>query len=459
MSPANKLERLTQNLAQIDAASTARVRLAKLFDEGTFVEIDAFAKAMGDGDTVVSGYGTVDGSTVFAFAQDRAASSGAVDKVHADKIKKIYALATKTGAPVVGIYDSNGASLASPAETMAAYGELLALSNNISGVVPQVSVVLGPCVGSAALIAMGADFVVMSGKAELTLTPPAQGSAQTAAETGVAHILANDEEGAIASARKIISLLPANNLAQAPVWDYAEAAGAGDVLAAAGEDISKSTIAAVAGSIADDASIVELQAEFGKGAYAALATIGGQVVGISAAFGALASDECAKLARLVSICDAFSIPVVTLVHTAGFEASANGARDAARLAHVYAEATTPKVSLVVGEAYGSAYIALAGKGANADVAYAWPGAVISPLKPETAVAFLYSDRITAEKNREAVESEYKDNEASPFAYAQCGQLDAVIDPAKTRATLLSALDMLASKRVSTLPKKHSNILL
>ncbi len=457
MSPANKLERLTQNLSQIDPASAARVRLAKLFDEGTFVEIDAFAMAMGNAGAAVIGYGTVDGSTVFAFAQDSGSASGAVDKVHAQKIKKVYSLATKTGAPVVGIYDSNGASLASPADTLAAYGELLALSNNISGVVPQLSVVLGPCVGSAALIALGADFVIASEAAELSLGVPAEGSSKIAAETGVVHILTKDEDQAIASAKKLLALLPSNNLCEAPAWDYAETAGAQNVLAVAGENPCGSDIAEVVKSIADDASVLELQSEFGKGCYAALATVGGQVVGVAAAFGALAADECAKLARLVSICDAFSIPVITLVNTSGFDSSALGARDAAKLAHVYAEATTAKVSVVAGKAYGGAYIALAGKGANADMTFAWPGAVISPLKPETAVAFLYSDRITADKTREAVEAEYKDNEASPFAYAASGQLDAVINPVDTRAKVISALDMLSGKRVATLPKKHSNM--
>lgn len=457
MSPANNLERFTQNLIQIDPASAARVRLAKLFDEGTFVEIDAFAMAMGDAGAVVTGYGMIDGSTVFAFAQDSSSASGAVDKVHADKIKKVYSLATKTGAPVVGIYDSNGASLANPADTMAAYGELLALSNNISGVVPQVSVVVGPCVGSAALIALGADFVVMSKNAEISLGVPAQGNAQTAAESGVAHIVTETEDEAIAQAAKIISLLPSNNLSDAPEWDYAEAAGAQDVLTKAGENPCGSDIAEVVKSIADDGSVVELQKDFGKGAYAALATIGGRAVGVAAAHGTLTSDECAKLARLVSICDAFSVPVVTLVNTDGFDASAAGVRDAARLAHVYAEATTAKVSVIAGKAYGGAYIALAGKGANADIVYAWPGAVISPLKPETAVAFLYSDRITADKTRETVEAEYKENEASAFAYAACGQVDTIINPIETRAKLICALDMLSGKRVSTMPKKHGNI--
>lgn len=453
MSPANQLERLTQNLSQLDPASAARVRLARLFDEDTFVEIDAFAAAMGNAGTVVTGYGTIDGRTVFAFAQDSTSASGAMDRVHADKLKKVYSLAAKTGAPIAGIYDSNGGELADPAQTMAAYGELLALSNNLSGVVVQISVLLGPCVGSAAMIALGADFVVMSEEAEVTLGAPEKGDAAAAAAAGIAHILEKTENDAIDAAKRLISLLPSNNLSDAPEWDYAETAGAGEALLALGTD----DISEIVKNLADDGSVLELQKTFGNGAYAALATLGGQAVGIASATGTLSADGCAKLARLMSICDSFSIPVITLVNTEGFDASAAGARDAARLAHIYAEATTAKVSVITGKAYGSAYIALAGKGANADISFAWPGAVISPLKPETAVAFLYSDRITADKPRAAVEAEYTENQASPFAYAACGQVDAVINPAQTRAHLISALDMLSGKRVSTLPKKHGNM--
>lgn len=451
MSSANKLALLSEKLKTIDKASPARVRLSKLFDEDTFVEIDAFAMAGENAAAVVTGYGSVDGSTVFAFCQDSTVASGAIGKAHAAKIKKVYELAAKTGSPVVGIYDSKGADLAAPYDTMAAYGELLALSNNLSGVVPQISLVLGTCAGGAALIASGADFIVMSEEGEFFLSSPASGeacSAKHAAAEGVAHIVAKDENEAVEAARKIISLLPLNNLAEAPIWDFEEVSGSTHALSegAALTDIVK--------NIADAGSVTELQAGFGKDAFAALATIGGQAVGIVGVSGSLSKDESAKLARTVSICDAFSIPVVTLVNTEGFSGSV---RDTAVLAHVYAEATTPKISVVFGKAYGSAYIALAGKGANADMAYAWPGAVISPLKPETAVAFLYNDRITADKSRQDVEAEYADTEASAFAYAERGMIDAVIEPTATRAVIISAIDMLSGKRVNTLPKKHSNM--
>lgn len=452
MSSANKLALLSEKLKTIDEASPARARLIKLFDENTFVEIDVFAKAGENAAAVVTGYGSVDGSTVFAFCQDSTVASGAIGKAHAAKIKKVYELAAKTGSPIVGIYDSKGADLAAPYDTMAAYGELLALSNNLSGVVPQVSLVLGTCAGGAALIASGADFIVMSEEGEFFLSSPASGeacSAKNAAEEGVAHILAKDESEALEAARKIISLLPLNNLAEAPIWDFEEVSGSTDVLNGEGAVLTD-----IVKNIADAGSVTELQAEFGKDAFAALATIGGQAVGIVGVSGSLGKDECAKLARTVSICDAFSIPAVTLVNTEGFSGSV---RDTATLAHVYAEATTPKISVVLGKAYGSAYIALAGKGANADMAYAWPNAVISPLKPETAVAFLYNDRITAEKSRQDVETEYADTEASAFAYAERGMIDAVIEPSATRAVIISAMDMLSGKRVNTLPKKHSNM--
>lgn len=473
MSPVSRLELLSENLKKIDSSSPARVRLNKLFDENTFVESDALAKSMDEVAAVVTGYGAIDGSTVFAFCQDSSVSAGAVGKAHAAKIKKVYETAAKVGAPVIGIYDSKGADLKNSYDAMAAYGELFAASNNISGVVPQIALILGTCAGSATLVAGGADFIVMSKEGEFFLTPPSvadkddienkfAGSAKNAAESGAAHIVCKSEDESIAAVRKLVSMLPLNNLSAAPIWDFAEKEGSADALRAACENIDASSAKDIAENIADADSVIELQSEFGKNAFTAIATIGGMACAVVGAFGEIGIDEAAKLTRMVSICDSFSIPVVTLVNTEGFTASSKSeltgsVRRAAMLAHVYAEATCPKVSVVVGKAYGSAYIALAGKGANADVAVAWPSAVISPLKPEAAVAFMYNDRITKETSRDEVVAQYKDNEASAFAYANDGQLDSVIDPAATRSVIISSLDMLAGKRVNTLPKKHSNM--
>lgn len=449
-------------------ATAARERLTALFDPDTFVEVGTLVKTGCDGSGVITGYGLVEGSPVYAFSQDSTQKSGAVGAAQGSKIKKIYDLALKTGAPVVGIYDSNGAAVDEGLDAMAAYGEMLCWSNNLSGVVPQVSLVLGVCAGSAALIAASADFVVMSEKAELFLTTgdaESASDAKNAAASGVAHIVEKDDAQAITAARSLISLLPSNNLSAAPMCDFTAADGAEAALTAAAGNIDAADLSEIAKQVVDANSLIELQPEFsGCQARVGLATIAGSTVGIVCASnsGKICSNGSSKIARFVTICDSFQIPVVTIVNCEAFAPAPGhsfrgGVREVAKLAHVYAEATTPKVAVVVGKAYGSAYIALAGRAANADYTVAWPSATISALSPQTAIAFLGGDRITAEVSREQAEADYAANDASAFAAAAKGHIDDVIDPAQTRSVLISALDMLAGKRVSTLPKKHGNI--
>lgn len=470
----SKISALANAREQAKAATPAREALAKLFDPDSFIELDAFAKSNGEDVGVVIGYGAIEGCPVYAFAQDSTVHDGAVGRIHAAKVKKVYDLAVKTGAPVVGIYDSNGADLREGSGALSAYGEMLLASNQISGVVPQISLVLGTCAGSAAMVAASADFVVMEQSAQLFLTAPAvtqakgeklegAGSAENAAKAGVAHLVEESREAAIARTRALVSLLPMNNLSSPPVCDFTEAAGAGEYLRGVCENMGGADMKDIVASIVDCGSAIELQAQFGEGAYCALATLGGFTVGVAATVGErLSAAECAKIARCVSICDAFQIPVITFVNTQGFAASAaqelSGlVRECAKVAHVYAEATTPKISVVLGDAFGPAFIALAGKNANADVAVAWPSAVISALAPETAVAVLCEDEITAEKSRAQVEAEYRETRAGALNAAADGIVDDVIDPADTRQVLLSALDMLAGKRVTKLPKKHGNL--
>lgn len=474
MSAESKMNALAAAREGISKDTPARERLAMLFDPDSFVELDALAKVGGESAGVVTGYGAIEGSPVFAFAQDSTVAGGAVGKTHGAKIKKLYDLAVKTGAPVVGIYDSNGARLAEGNDALNAYGEMLLWSNNLSGVVPQISVVLGVCAGSAAMIACSADFVIMSEKAELFMTAPftakangekaeGAGSAANAAKAGMVHMVEADDKSALESARRLISMLPLNNLSAAPICEAAAVSGAEAALTAACENMAAANAADIVKNVVDAGSVVEIQAGFAKRVYTALATLGGSTVGVVATTGEeICPGCCAKIARLVSVCDAFQIPVVTFVNTKGFKASAEAelhgmVREAAKVAHVYAEATTPKVAVVTGEAYGAAYIALAGRNANADVTLAWPSAVISALPVETAVAVLCSDDITAEKPRAQVEEEYRSTKASAFQAAADGYIEDVIDPASTRSVLISTLDMLAGKRVSNLPKKHGNM--
>lgn len=465
MSALGKIE---EARAKAGSDSAARKRIALLLDENSFVEMDGFAAVDGEPAGVVCGFGAVMGSPVAVFSQDVSSNGGAVGAVHAAKICKVYDTAIKTGVPVVGIYDSHGARVKEGVAALAACGELLLRSNNLSGVVPQISLVLGTCAGTSAMLAASADFVVMSEKAEFFMANPAAekevkgaGSAANAAKSGVAHIVRKDDEEACEAARKLISMLPLNNLAAPPVSEFEEAANSEALLKAAN---GATPVADLVGAICDAGSAVELFADFGeKCAYTAIATMGGFPCGIIATRGEkLCAAGSAKIAKVVSMLDSFQIPVLTLVNTPGFDVSAAGelcgsVRDMARLAHVYAEATTAKVAVITGKAYGAAYVALAGRAANADYTVAWPTAVISALEPQTAVALLYSDKITAEKSRADIEREYAECEASPLASAKAGFIDDIIDPAVTRPAILAALDLLSAKRVQRAPKKHSNI--
>lgn len=464
MSSANKIEKLSELRAAVDPGCPARARLASLFDEGSFVELDAFVKAENGEAGVVAGYGTVEGGMVYAFSQDVTADKGAVSVAHAKKIKKVYSLAAKTGCPVVCIYDSNGAKLSEGGDMLNAYSQMLLWSNNLSGVVPQIAVVLGTCAGVAAMLAAGADYLIMSKDAELFLTAPFvssangydtenAGTAEAAAEAGVASLVCEDEGAALAETRRLLTMLPQNNLASLPFFDFAEPAEAFDP-----EGCPKLVVE----GIADADSLVELDAGYANGVYTWLGTM----AGVTTAFVATSSknpldaDACAKAARFVKTCDAFNIPVVTLLNSVGFalDSDIKLVKEAAKLASAYAEATTAKISVITGKAYGAAYIALGSKNSNADVTLAWPQAEISALPTETAVEFLWEDRFagTTDVNatRAALREEYADTVASPFEAAKNGFIEEVIAPEETRRAVIGLLEVLAGKRETKLPKKH-----
>ena len=432
-------------------ASPAADRLSKLFDDGVYTEIGSAVKCGDAPAGVITAYGYVDGSPVYAFAQDISVKSGAVSKQHAAKICKIYDLASRNGVPVVGVFDSNGAFVQDGAEALAAYSDMLMWANNLSGVVPQISVVAGTCAGSAALIACSADVVIVTEDAELYLASGAGKNGAAAAENGTAAILAKDDSEAMESARKLLSMLPANNISAAPEFEFSAPAKAAEGKAA---DIAE--------ALADEGSIVELSAKFGTAAYTAVATLSGSAVGIAATnktADKLTSDDSAKLARFVRTCDAFSIPVVTVIDTEGFETEDN-IRDLAKLASAYSEATTLKISVVTGKAYGSAMVALGT--ANADMTFAYPDAVIAPLAPVTAAEFLMHDKlkgaadVKAERNKLA--AEYAENEASAFNAADKGCVDEIITSDEARNKIVSVLELMAGKRLTKrLPKKHSNM--
>lgn len=467
MSEANGLARLAAEKGALQD-SAARRRLQTLFDEGSFTELDRFAKNGENLGEVITAYGSIAGAPAYAFSQDVSVSSGAMGRVQAKKIARVLDLAAENGLPVVGIYDSNGAHLDEGADALAAYGELILRSNRLSGVVPQISVVLGACIGTSALLASLADVTVMAEGAELYCVSPAVagdkagkvGAAHTAASAGTAHLVAPDEAAALAAVQSLLSLLPGNNLSVGPMADpTAPAVDAASLVDGAAP-------LAVLEALADAGSMCELSAAYGPAAHTVLCRITGNPVGIVCCDGEnqgrLDAAACAKVARFVRMCDAFSLPVVTLVDTAGFVADqvseySGSVKEAALLTHAYAEATTQKIAVITGKAYGPAYIALAGRASGADVVYAWPDAKVSALEPLTAVSVLYKDRILAGEKREALAAAYEKEEASPFQAAAQGHIDDVIEPAETYQRIVNALDMLAGKRVSTLSKKHSNM--
>lgn len=460
MSIESKLEMLEQSRAAI-VETKAYARLQKLFDDGSFVEIDAFAKSTETYAEVVAGCGTIDGAPVYAFAQNRDFDGGAMSKAQAAKIKKIYDLAVKTGSPVVALYDSIGARLNEGCDMLAAYGDMLRNANNLSGVVPQISVILGTCFGTMALIAATADIVIMSEKAQFALETNGQkGDFKSVVSEGLCHITAGDEDAAIKKARQVIGMLPSNNLSCAPFIEYDDVASADTALTAAATSISngKDASAEVVKFVVDVDSFVEFQADFGKEISIGLATLGGNTVGVVASKGTVAdAASCSKTARFVRFCDAFAIPVITFVDSQGFDSLSS----AAKAATAYAEATTAKITVITGAAYGAFYVAMAGTGASADITFAWPSAAISSLNPTTAVAFLWTDKLKGSKNpiedRAKLVEEYKDKECCPFVAAANGYVEDIINPSETRNKLFNALDMLSGKRVSRLPKKHGNI--
>ena len=453
MSIESKIETLETARTQI-SATKAYERLSKLFDDGAFTEIDTFVKSADGYAEVVAAYGNVGGVGVYAFAQNSDIAGGAMSKAQSEKIKKVYDLALKTGAPVVALYDSIGGRLTEGSELLAAYGDVLRYSNNLSGVVPQIAVVLGKCFGTQALVASCADVVIMSENAEFSLnTSGADSSAKVNAEHGVAHIVTKTEDEAINKTKDLLALLPANNLDVAAGFEFDEPETAPTTATKAAEAVN---------AVVDADSAVELQAEYGKAVKTVLATIAGDTVGVvAAADTVLDSKSCSKAARFVRFCDAFGIPVVTFVDAQQFECI----KSAAKLTSAYAEATTAKITVITGDAFGAVYIAVAGTGAAADVTFAWPTASVSALNPEAAAVIMLGDdfgkKLQGSKDpkadKAALIAEYKDKNCSALDAAANGYVTDIINPEDTRAKLIASLELLSGKRVSTLPKKHNNL--
>lgn len=435
------MENVTQAKSAIEQTSAYKT-LTAFFDNGEFVSVDTLAKSQDTYAEVVAGYGAVNEVPVYAFAQNSDFCGGAMSKAQAAKLKKIYGLAYKTGCPVVGFYDSRGGRLDEGNALLAGYGEVLNAAAEISGVVPQISVVLGSCLGTGALNAACADFVIAAKDSKLSLdTSGSACDAETNAKNGVVSVVAESAQEAIEKARDLISYLPANNLVEADAYEELEP-----------EDVENGCYAR---KLADADSIFRFGTAFGSSAKTVFARVEGRTVGIiNTKGGTLTEADAAKIAKHVRFCDAFSIPVVTFVNADGFE----DIRSAAKVTSAFAEATTAKISVVTGKAVGALYIALAGTGANADAVYALDGAVISPVNPEAAALIMAPEsmNVSVEEQKKVAADFARDNLSAEKA-AECGYVDDVIFEEQLRRTVSDALRMLSGKRVSTLSKKHSTI--
>ena len=454
----------------------ARERIALLLDAQSFVELDALNAQAG----VVTGYGLIDGSPVYVFCQDLTVNGGAVGAAHARKIVKVMELAEKTGAPVVGIYDTAGAKLDEGIDALNAYAQIAGRISAISGVVPQIALVLGQCGGVAAGLAGMSDLVVMSKNGALFVNGPLVVSSvagknvdmdeiagpAASMKHGMASITCETDEEAIAQARKVIGMLPVNNMdeAVAPCMDDLNRQSP-DL-----DHIEKlSDVRDLIKRVADMNEYVEIAADFAPSMVTALAKINGATVGFvanqnSKDEGRLTVYGCKKAASFVSFCDCFSIPVVTVVDSMGVKISAAPqgelAHAASQLMFALSDASTARVALIAGNAVGMGYVAQASRAA-ADVVYAWPGAVISAVTPKIGAQLMFADEMkTADDpaaKRAEMEQKYCDDVADAVKAAAMGYVDDVIEPSSTRAMLASALEMLSGKRDSKPAKKHGNM--
>ncbi len=455
---------------------TARERIGALVDAASFVELDALNQDAG----VVTGYGTIEGNPVYVYAQDFTVCGGAVGEKHANKILKVMALAEKTGAPIVGLLDSAGAKLDEGVGALNAYAMIAAKATSLSGVVPQIALVLGPCGGTASVLAQIADITVQSAQGQLFVNGPLVVSAVTgkkvdmkeiagceaSLKSGAAMLTAESDLEAIQKAKKLVAMLPANNMDEAV---FNETDDINRENPAFNQLDKVADIRDVITNIADDGVIIELYAEFAPSMVTALGKVGGRTVAFIA--NQPAKDEgrltvygCKKAARLASFCDAFSIPVVTFVDSQGMKI--NGApqgelaRAGASLLFAMSEVSAPRVAVITGQAIGMGYAALASR-AVADMVYAWPGAVISAVTAPIAAQLLYADEMDGALDpfakRKELEDRYSDDVADGVNAAKNGYVDDVIEPAATRQMIGAALEMLAGKREAKIAKKHGNL--
>lgn len=482
---------------------TARERLELLLDPGSFVELDKFVvhrctdfemenqKFPGDG--VVTGYGTVFGRTVYAFSQDFTVFGGSLSGAHASKICKVMDLALKTGAPVIGLNDSGGARIQEGVESLGGYAEIFWRNVQASGVIPQISVILGPCAGGAVYSPAMTDFIFMvENTSYMFVTGPdviktvthedvtkeALGGAETHAErSGVSHFMMPTEKACLQAVRRLVDLLPSNNLDGSPVARCEDPMDRPclKIPKILPDSSSKPyDMRSLIEEVVDDSQYMEVHAEYAKNIVVGFARLGGRTVGVignqpAHLAGCLDIDASVKAARFVRFCDSFNIPLVTFVDVPGFlpgTAQEYGGiiKHGAKLLYAYAEATVPKMAVIARKAYGGAYDVMSSKHIRADLNFAYPTAEIAVMGPDGAINILYRKEIAAAEKegrlaeeRARLASLYRKTFANPYKAAELGYIDEVIAPEETRRKLISGLKLLEGKRERGPSRKHGNI--
>ncbi|MGL4227678.1 MAG: acyl-CoA carboxylase subunit beta [Tannerellaceae bacterium] len=479
---------------------TARERIAMLLDEGSFEEFDMFVqhrctnfgleneKFLGDG--VVTGYGTIDGRLVYIYAQDFTVFGGSLSESLAMKICKVMDQAMKMGAPVIGINDSGGARIQEGVNALAGYAEIFQRNILASGVIPQISGIFGPCAGGAVYSPALTDFNIMTrGTSYMFLTGPKVvktvtgedvdqeslgGASVHATRSGVAHFAVDNEDEGITLIQKLLSFLPQNNLEEAPLRECTDPI---DRLEDALNEIIPDNpnkpydMYEVIGAIIDNGEFLEVHREYAQNIIVGFARFNGQSVGIvanqpSKMAGVLDINASRKAARFVRFCDAFNIPLVTLVDVPGFlpgtgQEYGGVILHGAKLLYAYGEATVPKVTVTLRKSYGGAYCVMSSKHLRGDVNYAWPTAEIAVMGPSGAVEIIFSKEVAASENpaecTKQKEAEYRDKFANPYNAAQYGYIDDVIEPRNTRFRIIRALQQLQTKKLTNPAKKHDNL--
>jgi len=479
---------------------TARERLDLLLDEGSFQELDVFVthrstdfgmeKSRPLGDSVVTGWGTIDGRLIYVFAQDFTVFGGSVSKVHGEKVCKVMDLALKNGAPLVGINDSGGARIQEGVDSLWAYGEIFTRNTLASGVIPQISVIMGPCAGGAVYSPAITDFIFMVQEtSHMFITGPqviravtgeevsqeALGGAATHnVKSGVAHFMGADEPQTLGMVRRLLSFLPPNNTEDPPRLATTDAPDRADErldTLVPGDSRQPYDMKEIIRRVVDDGDFMEVHQHYAANLIIGFARMDGRPVGIvaqqpKALAGVIDINASDKGARFIRFCDCFNVPLVTFCDTPGFMpgvAQEHGGiiRHGAKMLYAYAEATVPKVAVITRKAYGGAYIVMSSKHLRGDINYAWPGTEIAVMGSEGAVNIIARKEIQEAENPEVRRAEllgdYRDKFANPYAAASKGYIDDVIEPRETRPRVIKALEMLQNKQDTIPPKKHGNI--